>query len=119
MLNFLKYKAAPVLIFLVLLLGFMHHQAGKAQASTSPLPGHSSLEYCNLVADYGEAAAQDRDAGVDILTALALASEVNLLNVRIDFVTTTYLVHVTPGKTPTELAGLFFELCYATYGAAQ
>ena len=88
----------------------------KAEASTSPLPSHSPLEYCNLVADYGEAVAKDRDNGVTTLTALALASEVDTLHVRIDFVTTTYLVHVKPDKTPTELAGHIFELCYATYG---
>ena len=106
----------PYLLYIGAGLIALGSLSAKAEASTSPLAGHSALEYCNLVADYGEAVAKDRDNGVTPLTALALASEVDTLHVRIDFVTTTYLVHVTPDKTPVELAGLIFELCYATYG---
>lgn len=72
-------------------------------------------DYCNFLADYARAAAQDRDGGVDKGTAVLYAKAHGHDMGTTDLAEIAVFVHDYPRHEPEQEARLVFEECIEAY----
>lgn len=113
MINFLKYKAAPALIFLALLFGLIIHQANRAEAN----PHLDPAEYCNALAQFAWRATELRDQGYPIENHAPYISRIENTIFLQDVIIIVRNIYTQPHLSPADEATIAFDFCYRVHGA--